>query len=117
MESIFRDDITRQETAFYLKSTFLIPQYIKSSKYKISEKEMKEFVTNLKENTSLNVPIGVLAVSDVYTTETLLKRCFSKCKQFVLEDWIDYDELDCTMKCTLLHKKALKIMTDINRNI
>jgi hypothetical protein len=110
--SIFRNDIFSQETAFFLMNTFLVPKYLRSNQYVYTPKENKRYLDELKEKATLNLPKGHLNISEHYLVETFMKRCFNKCRQFVLEDWIDYDELDCTMRCAVLHRKSYEIMRE-----
>ena len=115
--SIFRNDIWKQETAFFLKNTFILPKYLKENKYNLSIEDQIRFRNDIKEKANTNLPKGLLNLSEHYLTESFMKRCFKKCRQFVLEDWIDYDELDCTMKCAILHKKSYDIMRETHENI
>ncbi len=116
MNSIFRDDITRQETSFFLKGSFLLPKYLGTT-YSMNSNDVKKIINEVEENSSVHPANGKLIDSEGWVTESLMKKCFSKCKQFVLEDWVDYDELDCTMKCTLLHKKSLNLLREVQKNI
>lgn len=116
MDSVFRPDLLEQETHFFFKRTFLIPQYLSQHKYVIPYEEKKDIIENVK-NAEIKIPRAQTLASDSYITENFMRRCFNKCKEFVLEDWIDYDELDCSMKCTLLHKKSLEIMKESYKNL
>ena len=117
MDSVFRSDITQQETSLFNKNTFLLPVYLRNQVYQLPKEDVKEIVNEIKENYYSQLPRGHVNMNDSLFTESIMKRCFGKCKSFVLEDWIDYDELDCTMKCTLLHKKSFEIMKDVYKNI
>jgi hypothetical protein len=117
MSTIFRNDIFSQENSFYLKNTYLLPRYINEQKHLINSKEIKNIIQDVHEASTVQQHLGMVSLPESLITESLMKRCFSKCKQFVLEDWVDFDELDCTMKCTLLHKKSMNIMKEINKNI
>ncbi len=117
MSSIFRNDIFTQETSFFLRSTYLLPLYLREHKHTINSKDMNKVISDIKETSTVQQHSGLMSLPESFITEGLMKRCFSKCKQFVLEDWVDFDELDCTMKCTLLHKKALNLMKEVNKNI
>jgi hypothetical protein len=110
--SIFLNDIFSQETAFFFKNTFLVPKYLKSNKYTFSQDEEKQYYNDLKEKAHLALPKGHLNLSEHYLVESFMKKCFNKCRTFVLEDWIDYDELDCTMRCSVLHRKSYDIMRE-----
>jgi hypothetical protein len=117
MSTIFRNDIFSQENSFFLKNTYLLPRYINEQKHLIDSKEIKNIIQDVHEASTVQQHLGMVSLPESLVTESLMKRCFSKCKQFVLEDWVDFDELDCTMKCTLLHKKSMNIMKEINKNI
>jgi hypothetical protein len=112
-----RSDILELENAFYNKLTNLIPKYLQSNKYLISVEDQNKFRNEIKEKASINIPKGLLTLGDHYVAESFMKKCFTKCRQFVLEDWIDYDELDCTMKCAVLHKKSYDIMKETYNNL
>ena len=116
MESVFRNDVTEQETSFFLRETFLLPVMLRQNNYAFASEDVRKVINDVKEA----LPVANTAnvnFSDATITENFMKRCFNKCKRFVLEDWVDYDELDCTMRCTLLHKKSLNLMNDVNKNI
>ena len=115
--SIFRSDIWKQESASFFKNTFIIPKYLKESRYNLTMEDQIRYRNDIKEKANMNLPKGLLNLSDHYLTESFMKRCFNKCRQFVLEDWIDYNELDCTMKCAILHKKSFEIMKETYENI
>ena len=116
MESVFRSDILRHENSLFFSNTFLIPTYLNSNKYEIETLDIKRIINDVKEN-DIKLPKGYLSINDTYVTQNLMKKCFDKCREFVLEDWIDYDELDCTMKCTLVHKESLEVMKDVFTNM
>jgi hypothetical protein len=112
-----RSDIWELESAFYNKLTNIIPRYLHANKYEISVDDQNKFRNEIKEKTGVNSPKGLLSLGDHYVAESFMKRCFTKCRQFVLEDWIDYDELDATMKCAILHKKSYEIMKETYNNL
>lgn len=117
MDSFYQSDITKQETHFFLKNTFLIPRYLNDCKYEIPREETNKIINDIKNVESFSIPKGLLNASDPILTEKILNRCFSKCKKFVFEDWVDFDELDCSMKCTLINKKSCKIMKEAFKEI
>lgn len=117
MDSVFRNDILQQETSFFLRNTFLLPTFIYGQKYVFDKEDVKSIINHVKEISQIQLTGGHLSFSSGVVTEGFMKRCFSKCKQFVMEDWVDYDELDCTMRCTLLHKKSLNVMKEVNKTI
>ena len=112
MASVFRSDILNYENSLFFKNTFLIPSYLNGHKYEIDQTDMKRIINDVKED-DIRMPKGNLSINDSYLSQNFMKKCFDKCRQFVLEDWIDYDELDCTMKCTLVHKESLEVMKDV----
>jgi hypothetical protein len=116
MDSVFRNDIVEQEASSFLMNTFIIPSYLTAFKYNFPQTDIKRIVNDVKSH-EFRAPTGHLSVKDAYLTQSLMKRCFNKCREFVLEDWIDYDELDCTMKCTLVHKKSFEIMRETFKNL
>jgi hypothetical protein len=116
MNSIFRSDIVEQESSFFFKSTNLLPVYL-GQKYNIPNSDVMKTIDDVKETSAIQPATGHVSLSDSFITESLMKKCFNKCKQFVLEDWVDYDELDCTMRCTLLHKKSYSVLREVNENI
>jgi hypothetical protein len=110
--NVFRSDVFNQETAFFLKDTFLVPKYLKANKYVYNANDENRYLNDLKERVSLKLPRGHMNLSEHFLVESFMKKCFNKCRQFVLEDWIDYDELDCTMRCAVLHRKSYDIMKE-----
>lgn len=113
MESF--QEVLEHEYQAFKNTVFVLPQLLRQT-YKISESEKKQFVDELKGSGITQVaPLYIR--NDSYWTETVMKRCFKKCKQFVLEDWVDYDELDCTMKCTLLNKKAIDVLNETMKKV
>lgn len=117
MDSVFRSDIAEQETSLFLKNTFILPEYLRSQVYHLPKSDIQQAVNNIKENAEFELPGAHINIRESFFIENMMKRCFTKCKAFVLEDWIDYDELDCTMKCTLLHKKSFEMMKDVYKDI
>ncbi len=85
------------ETAFFNKFINLISKYLQSNKYQIPIEDQTKFRNEIIEKANINIPKGLLTLGEHYVAESFMKKCFSKCRQFVLKVWIDYDELDCTM--------------------
>jgi hypothetical protein len=108
-------ELIDQESYFYFKETNLIPDYLKLNKYRFPSFQLNKFVNEVKQEGSVLKPRGYLSFNESYIVENLMRRCFNKCRQFILEDWIDYDELDCTMRCTLLHKNSLQMMKESHK--
>jgi hypothetical protein len=108
---MFRKDIFEQENSFFFKSCFLIPRYLTKS-YIIPKADQDEFVKDALSNRDFSVK-NVHNYDQKGLTEIFMKNFFKKCKKFVLEDWIDYDEIDCTMKCSLVHKKSFDVLQEV----
>ena len=105
---MFRKDIFEQENAFFFENCSIIPKYLQM-KYKLPLTQEVEFVDEVNAQKDLSIR-NISNLNDIALTERFMQGCFKKCKQFVLEDWIDYDEIDCTMKCALIHKKSFGIL-------
>ena len=106
--NMFRKDIFEQENSFFFKNCMIIPRYLQM-KYKFPLHQEVEFIDELQAQKDLSIR-NVGQVNEIGLTEKFMRNCFKKCKQFVLEDWIDYDEIDCTMKCALVHKKSFELL-------
>ncbi len=117
MDAIFRNDIIEQESSLFFKHTSLLPAYLRGHVYQMPQEQVSQAVNDIKENSELRLPRNYLNMNQSVFTDMVMKKCFNKCTNFVLEDWIDYDELDCTMKCSLMHKKSFDIMKDVFNNI
>jgi hypothetical protein len=115
MNSVFRSDINNSETSLFLKNTFILPSYLNDQVYQLPKTDVQNIINEVKESSEFQR--RTINMKDNIFTEIVMKRCFNKCRAFVLEDWIDYDELDCTMKCTLLHRKSFETMKDVFKNI
>jgi hypothetical protein len=106
--SIFRKDVFSQESNFLFKHSFNIPKFLEI-KYKITPEQQKEFYTELIKRNNFNMHISPLVRNEMLL-ESFTKSCFKKCKQFVLEDWVDFDEIDCTIKCGIKTKESFEIL-------
>jgi len=108
MAFMFRKDIFEQETSFFFKNSFILPKFLQI-KYSLPITQEKDFIDEVHARKDMSVR-NVTHIDDLALTEMFMRSCFKKCKQFVLEDWVDYSEIDCTMKCALVHKKSFGLL-------
>ena len=112
--SILNLNLLKQESEWFMSQTSLFDE-TNSVTYTIPPRQIEQFRTQFYSNKSeLLRPSKNINKSLVM--ENLMRRCFKKCNKFVLEDHIDYDELNCTLKCSSVHKQAYNLLLD-NRNI
>ena len=107
MATIFRPDIINEEGNFFISQTFKLPRI--SNVYSIS-RLMNHNTLNQLAIIDSNFNLVIPQIHKNEFTEHFLKGCFKKCKQFVLEDWIDFDEVDCTVKCANKTKESFEIL-------
>ena len=108
MTSIFDSNFVDLETSWFKNQTSLYDRTNKV-KYVIPKEGVDIFKSQFHANRSELLNLSKY-VNDSLATENIMRRCFKKCNKFVLEDWIDYDELDCNLKCTSLHKEAFNAL-------
>ena len=111
MDSIFRKDVYEQECAQFFQHCFSIPKYL-NMKYYFPAEEQISFNKELLFKNNLRVTLPLLN-NNKFMIECFLKGCFKKCKQFVLDDYVDFDEIDCTMKCASKTKESYEILENI----
>jgi hypothetical protein len=108
MAGIFNPQILKQESNYFTSETSLFDE-TNQLKYEIPCPEKEALKTQFHASKST-----VLRVSNFHnqanTLELIMRKCFKKCNKFVLEDWVDYSELDCALKCSVLQKEALNIL-------
>ena len=113
MSSIFSNSV--QESNWFLQQTSIYDR-TNNLKYQIPQDQIDTFTIQFHANRSELLHLGK-NVNDSLVLENLMRRCFKKCNKFVLEDWIDYDELNCTLKCSSLHKNAYNILKNKNFDV
>lgn len=101
-------EMLEQESEWFNQQTNLFEK-TNTVKYDIPQSQLDSFKSQFHANRSELLNLGKSA-NDQVALEHLMRRCFKKCNKFVLEDWIDYNELDCTLKCASLHKSAYKVL-------
>ena len=108
MSSIFSLEVTKNENEWFFQQTNLFNR-TNSVKYNIAKNQ----IHSLKEQyygTKSTITNNSNMHNESATLEFIMRKCFKKCNKFVLEDWIDYNELDCSLKCSVVQKDALKIL-------
>lgn len=111
MSSLFSQEVLEQESQWFLNQTSLFDQ-TNRVRYNIPREQVDSFKHQFRTNSS-DLLKSTGSRSDALVTELLLRRCFKKCNKFVLEDWIDYDELDCTLKCASVSKEAYGMLNNM----
>lgn len=108
MAFVFNPQIMKQEAEFFSAQTSLYDK-VNTVKYQIPcpEKEILKNQFYASKSTLLRTSSFH---NEAATLEIIMRNCFKKCNKFVLEDWIDYDEIDCTLKCSALQKEAYQIL-------
>ena len=108
MSSIFSPEVIENENKWFFQQTSLFDE-TNRVKYNLSNIQLNKLKDQFQGAKS-----SVLNSSKMHnesaTLELLMRRCFKKCNKFVLEDWVDYNELDCTLKCSILQKEAFSIL-------
>lgn len=108
MSSIFDPQVLKIENNWFFKQTSLFDN-TNNVKYNISKHELDKYKDQFLSSKS-SITNASKMHNESSTLEIIMRRCFKKCNKFVLEDWIEYNELDCTLKCSILQKNALKIL-------
>mmetsp|Transcript_33102 Transcript_33102/g.34414 ORF Transcript_33102/g.34414 Transcript_33102/m.34414 type:complete len:115 (-) Transcript_33102:103-447(-) len=108
MSSIFSQDVLEQESAWFTSQTSLFDQ-TNSVQYDIPQEQLDKLKSQFFSNRSelLHLP---KSANDNVALENIMRRCFKKCNKFVLEDWVEFDELDCTLKCASVHKQSYEAL-------
>lgn len=110
MSNVFDPQIMKMESDFFTAETSSYYN-VNNVKYSIKKSDLE----NLKLKffgTKSTLFRQSSYHNEAYALEQQMRNCFKKCNKFVLEDWIDYDELDCTLKCSISQKEAYKILKE-----
>lgn len=113
MESPLSSNVIQNESEWFINQTDLIDKT--DVRYEIPAEQIKDFVVNAYSNRANFRPTGAINQSNFL--ESVMRRCFRRCNKFVLEDWTDYSELDCTLKCSIQYKRAFQLLSEVNSNI
>jgi hypothetical protein len=108
MSNLFDSQVQIQESNWFQSLTSNFDDTNKV-KYRLPITEVERLKNKFFQNKSSLMRTSSFH-NDAYTLEVLLRKCFKKCNQFVLEDWIDNEELSCTLKCANLQKEAYEIL-------
>jgi len=111
MDSFFRRDVLEQESILFFQQCFSVPKFLQI-KYNLPNEDQEVFNRELLFKNNLKVTLPIID-SKKFLLETFMRGCFKKCKQFVLEDYVDFDEIDCTMKCANKSKESYQILESL----
>jgi len=112
MDSIANPSYLVYENLNFQNDTNLIERNRKNSGHYIKKDKASHFAQlylSQKFNTIPGIP---KELNSLYKNQ-ILRKCFNKCKKFVLEDWVDYKEIDCTLNCSAEIINASKILDSI----
>ncbi len=110
MSNVFDSQVMNQEFKWFANQT---SQYEESNSitYNLGKGELDRLKNQFFGSKS-NIFRTSKLHNEAYTLEYLMRHCFKKCNKFVLEDWIEQGELECTLKCANLQKEAFKILKE-----
>ena len=98
MDSIFNPNYIKHEINNFINETNLIDHNSKCQGHTVSQAHASRFVNRYLSEKFNKVPSIPSNLNNIYKAK-ILRNCFNKCKKFVLEDWVDYSEIDCTLNC------------------
>lgn len=109
MDSIVNPSYVAFECLNFFRDTSLLEKNRVNSGYHV-EKNKASHHANLYFAQRFNSIPGIPKELNSFYKSQILKKCFNKCKKFVLEDWIDYKEIDCTLNCSAEIINASKVL-------
>ena len=113
MDSIFNPNYVSFEFKNFINETNLIERNTKIDGHSVSSEMAKRFVNQYLAEKYSRIPSIPTNLNNVYKGK-ILRNCFNKCKKFVLEDWVDYSEIECTLNCTEEVFNDSKILDSLN---
>lgn len=111
MDSFFRRDVLQQETDSFLHNCLTLPTYQKL-RYKFPTFDENNIRRALFYSNNFKVNLPVHADKTIMN-ELFLRGCFNKCRQYVLHKTVDYDEIDCTIKCSSKSAQSYEILKSL----
>lgn len=109
MDSIFNPAYLAYENMNFQGETYSIERKRKNGGHHV-EKSLASHFANLYLSQRFNtIPAVPKELNSLYKN-LILRKCFNKCKKFVLEDWVDYNEIECTLNCSAEIINASKIL-------
>jgi len=112
MDSIANPSYLIYEHSNFQNDTNLIERNRKNYGYHI-EKSKASNLAKLYLSQKFNTIPGIPKELNSLYKNQIIRKCFNKCKKFVLEDWVDYKEMDCTLNCTSEIINASKVLDTI----
>ena len=99
MDSIANPSNIAYEFLNFQNDTNLIEKNIVNRGYHVEKNKANHFA-NLYLAQRFNTIPGIPKELNSLYKNLILRKCFNKCKKFVLEDWVDYNEIECTLNCS-----------------
>ena len=112
MDSISNPSYLAYELLNFANDTNLIEKNTNNNGYTVTKKRIEELTNFYLSNRYSNIPSLPKELNNLYKSN-ILKNCFNQCKKFVLEDWVDYKEIDCTLNCTAETINATKVLDSL----
>lgn len=112
MDSIANHSYLAFEFLNFQDDTNLIAKVRNHQGHSVSKTNAHQFVTLYLAQRFNTIPSVPKELNAVYKNN-ILRKCFNKCKKFVLEDWVDYSEIDCTLNCASEVINASKVLDTI----
>lgn len=109
MDSIANPSYLTHELLNFLSDTSLLRENSLRQGYSVSSSRAEQFVKAYLAQRLNSIPAVPKELNSVYKNH-ILRKCFNKCKKFVLEDWVDYNEIDCTLNCAGEFINASKVL-------
>lgn len=99
MDSITNPAYIAYEYLNFQNDTNLIEKNRVNKGHHIEKNKAKHFANLYLSQRFNSIPGIPKELNSLYKNQ-ILRKCFNKCKKFVLEDWVDYNEIDCTLNCS-----------------
>ncbi len=112
MDSIANPAYLAYENLNFENDTNLIKRNREISGYQVEKSKASHFANLYLSQRFNNIPGIPKDLNSLYKN-LILRKCFNKCKKFVLEDWVDYNEIDCTLNCSAEIINASKVLDSL----
>ncbi len=109
MDSITNPAYIAYEYLNFQNDTNLIQKNRVSKGYQVEKSRTSQFANLYLSQRFNNIP-GIQKELNSLYKNLILRKCFNKFKKFVLEDWVDYNEIDCTLNCSAEIINASKVL-------
>jgi hypothetical protein len=109
MDSIANPSYLAYEFVNFQNDTNLIEKNRKIPGYQIEKNRVIQLTSSYLSQKFNSIPAIPNDLNSLYKNH-IIRKCFNKCKKFVLEDWVDYKEMECTLNCTSEIINASKVL-------